>query len=234
MKLLDKQEVVQLKSFERKQELNEAIKLAKQVDRLRDLVGKEQSNFIKFRDETIKSIKNEIESCNAQKCSLYEEIKALEKRRKELLKPLDEEWVKVKVQKQHLDTLTSSIYNQQSSLNQKEIEINNQLKTINLKVNRVEELEKSKIKELEDIKLKSNELEKSIKKHLSDIDSFEKQKQDTLKEFLLKENDLKYKQVDLDNKDKYLTRRDEEIRIKEIEVEHRYQQLLKTERRLKK
>lgn len=97
MRLIDKKEIAQHKSSERKQEIEEGVKLAKSVDSLRETLSKEQANLKKFRDETLKGISLETEGFKSKKETLVKEIQELESRRRLAEAPIDltNEWKKV-------------------------------------------------------------------------------------------------------------------------------------------
>jgi hypothetical protein len=80
MKLLEKNEISKIKGIERKMEIDEGIKLAKRVDTLRELSAKEQTSLSKFRDESLKQIRIEIDSLITERNNLILENKELEKK----------------------------------------------------------------------------------------------------------------------------------------------------------
>ncbi len=83
MRLLNKNEVQDLKQKERGIEVREGIKLAQKIDVLRETASKEESNLAKFREETLKIIQQEITDLLSQRDILKQEIIDLneEKRR---------------------------------------------------------------------------------------------------------------------------------------------------------
>jgi septal ring factor EnvC (AmiA/AmiB activator) len=116
MHLLKKQEVDVAKARDRQREVNEGAKLAKRVDRLRELVAIEDAALKKFRAETLKTIHDEIEKATADRNSLIGEVQRLKKERRELQKPLDEEWDKVR-------ELEKALTTRQKTLENKEVEL---------------------------------------------------------------------------------------------------------------
>lgn len=73
MELLKKSAIDTLKANERKREIDEGMKLASRVDKLRELASTEQTNLSKFRDTTMKAIRNEIDTEIAKKDALVRE-----------------------------------------------------------------------------------------------------------------------------------------------------------------
>jgi len=101
MKLLSKQEINAHKAVEKKQQIDEGMKLARKVDNLRALALAEDEALRKHRDETLSAITKEIEDLLSRKSTLSSEVSALEARREEALKPLDaeqEELEKIRVE----------------------------------------------------------------------------------------------------------------------------------------
>lgn len=124
-KLLNKNEITALKSDERKREIEEGAKLARKVDTLRELSSKEEVNLKKFRDESLKTIKNDIDVLLAQKNATQAEITALEVRRKELEAPIDltNEWKKLESDKKQLSNEKREFADLQTNLIVRELEV---------------------------------------------------------------------------------------------------------------
>jgi len=118
MKLLEKNEIIKIKSVEKEMEIREGIKLAKKVDSLRELSAKEQDNLIKFRNETVRKVTNEVNSVIQERDTLKNEVISLKEQRKELLKPLDEEWAKIDVKQKELVTFSQELNNKYISFEQ--------------------------------------------------------------------------------------------------------------------
>jgi hypothetical protein len=102
MRLLPKSEIHKLKAEAQKQSIDEGVKLAKRVDRLREVASEEEASLARFRTETLASINKDIVELDEQKSTLTGEIKHLFEVRNELLVPLDAEWDKVSEEKERL------------------------------------------------------------------------------------------------------------------------------------
>lgn len=120
MKLLTKQEIVREKSLERKNEIDEGVKLARRVDTLRQTVAKEEANLNKFRDESLKILRNDLETLQKQKEVLVSQINELDEQKRILRIPLDSEWVKVETRKKEIQTDQELLNEKVSNLLQKE------------------------------------------------------------------------------------------------------------------
>lgn len=95
IRLLPKSEIQKAKASAQKQTIDEGLKLARRVDGLRETVSEEEKALEEFRVTTIKRIYSEIETVAVKRDDLLAEVKDLEKRKAEALKPLDKEWEEV-------------------------------------------------------------------------------------------------------------------------------------------
>lgn len=118
MKLLTKEDLQEKKSFERKKEIDEGVKLAKKVDTLRELSVVEQANLTKFRDETLNSIKNEITLATTQYNALQQQIKQLEEDRMRKMAPIDltKEWEQVKNDKLQVEEWKRELFDREANV----------------------------------------------------------------------------------------------------------------------
>ena len=87
MKLLEKNKIIIQKNQERAIEVNEGYKLAKKVDSLRQTYTDEQKNLIKFRNESVIKVRDEIALVLNERDSLKKEVSTLTEQKKELLIP---------------------------------------------------------------------------------------------------------------------------------------------------
>lgn len=91
MKLLPKSELIKKKAVVQQQTVEEGKKLAKTIDRLREVAAEEEASLEKFRSETLKQIYQETTEANSKLEVLKAEVKSLQEARQEAQKPLDEE-----------------------------------------------------------------------------------------------------------------------------------------------
>lgn len=92
MKLLKKSEILSKKSEEKRKEIVEGMKVAGQVDALREVRAQEEASLEKFRVATLSAIKEDIVALDSKKQSLQEEVQDLEERKNKALEPLDAAW----------------------------------------------------------------------------------------------------------------------------------------------
>jgi len=95
-KLLDKKTVVATVAQEKKQLIDQGVKLARAVDSLRETKVEEEGNLDKFRTETIKVVQGEIDHFISKREELKKEILTLEAERTLQKLPLDPEWEKIR------------------------------------------------------------------------------------------------------------------------------------------
>lgn len=74
IRLLPKSEIEKSKAQERQMEIAEGAKLAKQVDLLRKAKAEEEQNLTRFRLESMKSLKIEMEALMRERDALESEI----------------------------------------------------------------------------------------------------------------------------------------------------------------
>lgn len=96
MKLLPKSEIIKKQNDARKMQIDEGQRIARKIDILRETLANEELSLEKFRKETVTLIHKEVSEERAILNSLKKEIEDLSIIKKELQKPLDEEWEKVK------------------------------------------------------------------------------------------------------------------------------------------
>lgn len=92
IRLLNKREIDKAKAKDQRLEIQEGLKLAKRVDALRETAVEEELSLKKFREATIKNIHEELSTEGQKLETLKVEVKALESRKEEALKPLTEAW----------------------------------------------------------------------------------------------------------------------------------------------
>jgi hypothetical protein len=119
MKLLPKKtDIDKAKADERKREIDEGITLARKVDTLRELKSNEERNLLEYRATALKEIQKEIDSRIEIRNSLDDEIVKKQEIRKQLIKPLDEEWKEIKEAKDGIKEEKESIFISREQLKQ--------------------------------------------------------------------------------------------------------------------
>lgn len=143
MKLLPKTKIASLKSDERKKEIEEGAKLARTVDALRQVKGKEEANLAKFREQTLLVVKDEIiEKVNYSRL-LDAEIAHKKEERLKLEAPIDltESWNEVNALKQVLQDREIHILSQGTQLIERESTVEAKTEELSDRDEKLKELE---------------------------------------------------------------------------------------------
>lgn len=123
MKLLSKSDISKAKSVDRQREVEEGSKLASKVDALRELSAKEEVALNKFRVETLSTINSEILSETTKRDELKQEVRVLEDRKVEALKPLTEELTRIAAEREHFTGEKSSLEDRKVGIQNKEVNL---------------------------------------------------------------------------------------------------------------
>jgi uncharacterized protein (DUF3084 family) len=233
MKLLDKKTIQVEKASERKKEIDEGVKLAKKIDKLREESSSEEGRLAKFREASLKKIRDDISKLSEEKSSLSLDIITLTAQRDKLKEPLDKEWNVVNNRAKDLETLNTQLFNKEVLLNQKEKSLVEKEKELKLEEERVLDLQErandnydSSIKELAKVKKQSEDLEKR-----------ERETDEGLRErtriVSLKETKLEAREIDFKNVQLAIQRREEVVRDKEVQLKDREELLERNIKRKK-
>ncbi len=234
MELLSKNEVTVVRSSERKKELDEGMKLARKIDSLRELHSKEETSLIKFRDESLKRIKDDIEELNRHKESIKSDITVLEGRREKALVPIDKEL-------SLLETCKKDISKRHELLDSRELEILSKSNELSSRENKVD-IEESRI---EGMKQAISATFQNAQKKLSESESIlidTKNKSAIIKSKLDKREEelallgkgISSREIDIENKISWIVNKEKELRDRERAVNDKYDTLQRTINRLKK
>lgn len=102
MKLLSKQELDTAKASDRKREVDEGVKLARKVDRLRETAASEQTALNNHRATMLREIEGQIKSFEVARDALVEELAQKTEERNTLLVPLKQKEEALAQQEKHL------------------------------------------------------------------------------------------------------------------------------------
>ena len=225
MKLLDKQTIVTLKGTERKREVDEAVKLAKKVDYLRQTAAQEEANLAKFRHESIQKVKDEIASLIEEKDILIGEVGVLEYQKEQLQEPLDDEWDRVKEESTVIDNRIEELEIAQAGLNLKEKEIQIKLDALKTESERIKDLKLqtlTALSEAEEREQKATEILVETKQmRYQTLEELNKRIQSTS----LKEAEVEANKRDLDNRKKILDDKEIELKHTERAINDKYRTL---------
>jgi hypothetical protein len=77
MRLLSKQQVAAAKNSEKNREIQEGLKISRRVDALRELMANDEASLIKFRDESLSAVMQQIAEATTEKESIQGEVQQL-------------------------------------------------------------------------------------------------------------------------------------------------------------
>lgn len=199
MKLLEKREIDKLKAIDRRKEIDEGIKLARKVDTLRELSAKEETNLLKFRDESIKKVKEEINILIAEKEALLNDPTLLKKEKvlSQVKVELENSFKKLNKEKRAVEELRRSILDKETNLIARESQIDISFKEFfdrNEKIKEKENLTQKYLSKAEiDYKLQQDTLLR-VEESKRKFDEYQKKQTEVIeakyRELALREKDI--------------------------------------------
>lgn len=204
MKLLPKKQVQSLVEDQRRVQIDEGVTLARKVDALREKLAdlqQQHSLFVMGMEDNLKERTKKLFEIIQEKET---EIKLLEVKRQELLKPLDIAWKTVEIRETELNNLKADLETDLANLNRKEQGIdkkNNEAKTI-----------------LNHIKVRERELERTF-------DKAEQLKIEAEKIYLQKVNDKEKQDKKFDERNRALDLAESAVKSYEFTLSQRQEQI---------
>ena len=211
MKLLNKSEQTKAKALEKNREIQEGLKLAKRVDALREISAQEDKALKDFRKNALAEISAEILQETKKKEEIEKEVKDLEDRKLEALKPLDIEWDRVRVAKEELTRKEATLLNGIEGHKAEYEEINRRIKEVSDK--------EAHLATVADIAHdKHSEAEKLLKSAKEQALASKKVSEETEREAKTLVNNAQEKEKYIINREKAVFVKEEELRKKEIDL----------------
>lgn len=234
MRLLDKKSIAKDTADQRKLEIDEAVKLAKKIDYLREESAKEEKRFGLYREANLKTIKAEMQPLLEKKGELIDQITSLERQRNELMLPLDEAWEAVRLAEIDIEERNEDLFTREEYIIQ-------QLEALATKKADLE-LEESRIQDMEEIA--NQKITHASHDSFTALDLLNKARKEADK--ILKEAESRNSEVikreivcasderDIINKKKLLDKRERDLNLQERAITDKYQTLLRTEAHVKR
>lgn len=147
---------------ERRVDIDNGIKLARKVDTLRETIQKEEQKLELFKTSTVKIVQEEIDLKIKEKEKLEKDIISLDEKRKDLLKPLDEEWDKVNEEKKLVESIKSIALSEKKKSDELLFESNTRLSEVQKEEQRVSNLKEQAKLELEKANNMSSEAQNCL------------------------------------------------------------------------
>lgn len=234
MQLLPKKKVNTEVAEHRRLLIEEGVNLAKKVDTLRETLVSLQEQHQKFLDGMQASLNEKISALVAEADERKKEVEALDRRRQELLIPLDAAWVNLNKQKEEVIRDAD--------------ELSKKLKEVVAEKARLDERSKKTKEILTEVRTREHELARAYVKAeellvardslVAEAEELKQKAQVKLKEAdeLITQAEAKrqFEEEANANYKKILEEKESELNIRERQVNDRYETLLRTEKRLKK
>lgn len=206
---------------ERKQDIDNGLKLARKVDNLREELSKKEQERDLFIKGNTTAQQEKVKELTTLISTKEKEIEVLEEKRKELLKPVSLEWEKLKERELTLSKDEEDLNNLKSALTLLQGELNRREKELSIDENRNQEL-KNEIKvqaekvsnaslEAQNTLIHAREEEKRIlsQARLKEGNAIKKEK-----EVALRENNITSRETKLDEEEKNII--NEKIRLADM------------------
>lgn len=231
IKLLNKSEINTKKSLDRKREVDEGVKLAKRVDTLREVHAQEEASLEKFRVETVRVINEEISTTAEKLDVLKKEVKELEEKKAEALKPLTEEWEKLEAEKDVIVADQEILTKKESDFREAEKQLDIRTKSLEDEEKRIESNRERADKLLLDASEKNEKAKTFLtlsEEKMAKADDYANKKSADIMEA---ENRIMSKEEKLNAREKMLNEREAELNDRDRLLKSQYEQLLVTKKR---
>lgn len=234
MRLLNKSQILEEVTLNRKDSIDEGVLVAKKVDVLRETLAKLEAQHSLFAQKSKEELERTLGGLQDGVVALKKQITALEQRREELEKPLDDEWAEVNKIKLENSEINEKLQDKQVDLILWEKEIKKERKKIaseyeklnTLQIETNDNYDKSvSLKEEAELTSKDMLAKKDEQNAYFETKNLEISKREQENEFNRQANE-NYKLI--------LDKRAQELDVKERMVNDRYETLLRTEARLNK
>lgn len=218
IRLLQKRDIDALKAKARQQEVAEGLKLARQIDRLREVMAQEEESLRIFRITTIKSIHAEIEKESKECEEIKRDIALLKKEREELLKPLDDEWERIKQKATELEERGKRIVEEEARIER--------LKKATDELHRTAANTRSRLATLEDVlSAKAQDIELLEKETQKAVDSARKLHSDAQSYHAEMVKELTHRDMVMASRERGIIMRQEALDEREEEIEKEWKVL---------
>lgn len=234
MRLLPKEEISRQKAQEQKQTIDEAVKLAKRVDSLRELAAVEQTRLVKYRDASLEEIQKKLIEEGDKLQNLQVQVQQESRKLEFLQHPLEKERERIEASKAELEKRSQSFEEEQKHF-QAAFALNlRREREAKLELGRAEDFKRQAAKEL-------SQAEAALKKARQDSDAIREKALRLMEEADLKkidslqrEEEVAIRERDAENKARAAEIYAEKLFLKEQELKDRWKVLMETEGLLRK
>lgn len=205
MRLLQKSDIVKAKADAQRQTVDEGAKLARRIDRLREVSAQEEKSLDEWRKKTLEKFHGEIAEIARQLDEAKDALRLAIRDREEAMKPLTEEAEAIAESKSRLHELEAKLYQREVALSIAESEIEEVRKDIKDALIRAETRE--------------FEAQKAITRSFDARRDAEKALEEATKIQNEAENAKKSQEYEFALKTKELTERESVIQQRELQIE---------------
>lgn len=203
---------------ERKAQIDEGVALARKVDALRETLGNLEAQQTSFLNGMQSELHNRTNHLIEKIAGMERDVLDLEEKRKELLKPLSNEWAEVNMKRAEIDSIKLILDKNLSKTAEKEQKLTLLGNGIKERLSRI----KVRERELDKVYLSADEVKNDIenikldilKQKESQIISFEQAN----KKLLQREKDIESRQFTLDNRLEQIEIAEKEIKEEKIRL----------------
>lgn len=232
MKLLAKQQLQDDLSLQKKMEIDQGVVIARKVDVLRETYAtleKQYNDFMVHSKEERNRILGELDYDINEKNKL---LKGLDEQRKLLLKPLDDEWAKLKEEQKEHTLNIEGLSLKQNELSKKEEGIKKEEERLGKEGGTIKDIQLSTAHDRD----RAVEARRKGEQVLEEANRFLVKTKEDLSEservLSLKEKDNNTWASALDRREKLLQIKEQQLSDKERFVNDKYQTMLRTQQRL--
>ncbi len=218
MRLLPKKQVNAELATQRKELIDQGVKMAEKVDVVRETLSKEERALSDFRASSVANVTREIDALLEHKEELRRDISKAESKLTALREPLDAEWIRVQDQAEELASRESILVLYAEQVEERSALISQSLQKISQEEQRVQEKNRminATLQSTTDNNIRS-------KKLLAEAQEIKVKAQ---KEVELRESILSQKEAAIENTQKVLERRWREADARDLEHVEKEKQL---------
>lgn len=232
-RLLEKQEIAQKKSNEKRLEIDEGLKLARKVDSLRETAAVEEAKLKKFRDESLRQIKSEITPWSRKLEDIKANVLHCEERRRKALEPITREMEELKSTREAITRMEDEAYKRTVILTDREEKIKEKEDDIKIQLRKIETKEAKADEHFENSEKALAESKQVLADASQKARTIVREAKDRENEIITREAQVAVREREAMLREDANARKTKELNDRERFINDKYETLLRTEQRLK-
>jgi hypothetical protein len=234
-RLLDKKLVNTELASQRKQQIDQGLKLAQKVDVLRETSHLEAANLEKFRVETIKKVQEEIDAKVKERDSLEKGNVSLREERIVLSAPIDltEAREKVRTDRLELDTRSEKMVIEENNLIAREATIDSQEKEYQKRLLNLSKMEETTERTLIEAESKYELASQTLDRANETADALNLASKKRENDVAVREQDVAYFEKDLEKRETELAALEADIAGRELKLRNRQEIFMRAQNYIK-